>query len=129
MSNQKMNFAGLSLLLACSVVFAQDKAATPEAKPAEAAVSKLSAKDQAAKQAAIRTMRDETLQRLFKDKPEVKDEIAKAEGYAVFDAAQANLILLVTSKGGGVVVDNANQKETFMCGPWARLPQAFSGAR
>lgn len=110
----KMNVAMLSLMLACSVVVAEDKPATPESKPAEATTSKLSAADQSAKQAAIRAMRDEALQRLIKSKPEVKDEIAKAEGYAVFDASQTNLVLLVTSKGGGVVVDNTNQKETFM---------------
>jgi lipid-binding SYLF domain-containing protein len=104
------------LMLACSVVLAEDKPVAAETKPAEvpAVTSKLSAADQAAKQAKIREMRDATLQRLLKSKPEVKDEIAKAEGYAVFDATQTNLVLLVTSKGGGVVVDNANQKETFM---------------
>jgi lipid-binding SYLF domain-containing protein len=122
MSTKQINFAGLLLMLACSVVLAEDKPVAAETKPAEAtattattaATSKLSAADQAAKQAKIREMRDATLKRLLKAKPEVKDEIAKAEGYAVFDASQTNLLLLVTSKGGGVIVDNANQKETFM---------------
>jgi lipid-binding SYLF domain-containing protein len=116
MHSIRVSLAALLLAFAGSAVLAEDKPAAAEAKPAEttAATSKLSAADQAAKQATIREMRDETLKRLFADKPEVKDEIAKAEGYAVFDATQTNLVLLVTSKGGGMIVDNANQKETFM---------------
>lgn len=111
---KKVSFVGLALMLAFSVAQASDKDAPAEAPPTPAATSSLSAADQAAKQLKIQQMRDETLARLIKSKPGLKDEIAKAEGYAVFDASQTNLVMLVTSKGGGVVVDNANQKETFM---------------
>ena len=62
----------------------------------------------------VRAMHDETLTRLFKEKPKLKDEIANAAGYAVFDSNQTNIVLLVTGKGSGVVVDNESKKETFM---------------
>lgn len=62
----------------------------------------------------ILAMRDATLKRLYKVKPAVRNEIAKAEGYAVFDANQANVILLVAGSGEGVLVDNATGQNTFM---------------
>ena len=71
-------------------------------------------KELASRQSEIRKMRDDTVARLFKTKPQVKAEIAKAVGYAVFDASQTNVILLVTSKGRGLMVDNGSKKETFM---------------
>jgi lipid-binding SYLF domain-containing protein len=111
---KKIGVTGLLLALAYSVSFAADNNSATNSKSAEAATSQMSAKDQLAKQNQIRQMRDDTLKRLFKTKPEVKNEIAKAEGYAVFDASQTNVLLLVTSKGGGVVVDQAKKKETFM---------------
>lgn len=98
----------------CSTSLATENAPTTEGKPAEVARSQLSAKDQLEKQTKIRKMRDDTLKRLFKSNPKVKAEIAKAEGYAVFDASQTNVLLLVTSKGGGLVVDQVKHKETFM---------------
>lgn len=62
----------------------------------------------------IRAMRDETLARLFKEKPKLQDEIASAAGYAVFDSNQTNIVLLVTGKGSGIVFDNESKEETFM---------------
>ena len=59
-------------------------------------------------------MRDATLKRLYKAKPATRNEIAKAEGYAVFDSNQANVILLVAGTGSGVLVDNATGQPTFM---------------
>jgi lipid-binding SYLF domain-containing protein len=107
----------LSLILACPMALAQDKqkASANGTKPAAPAVSSsMSPADRAAKQAKIRSMRDETLKRLYKTQPQARDEIAKAEGYAVVDASQRNLVLLVTSNGAGIVVDNKGGKETFL---------------
>ena len=92
-----------ALLLACVVAvpaFAENDAVSP----AEAAKERK----------AILAMRDATLKRLYKVKPSVRNEIAKAEGYAVFDANQANVILLVAGNGDGVLVDNATGQNTFM---------------
>lgn len=89
-------------------------ASASESKPAEGQPSSLSPAEREAKRAKIQQMRDDTLKRLYKIKPEARAEIAKAAGYAVFDATQTNILLLVTSKGSGIVVDNSSNKETFM---------------
>jgi lipid-binding SYLF domain-containing protein len=44
----------------------------------------------------------------------VKDEIAKAVGYGVFDASQVNLVLFLGASGRGMLVDNKSGKETYM---------------
>jgi lipid-binding SYLF domain-containing protein len=76
--------------------------------------TKLTAAEKQKKIDAAHNMKDETLERLFKEKPEVKAEIAKAVGYGVFDASQINIILFVGASGQGVLVDNQGGKETFM---------------
>jgi lipid-binding SYLF domain-containing protein len=63
---------------------------------------------------AILKMRDATLERLQKDKPESKAVLAAAPGYAVFDATGVNLVLYVGGKGVGVLVDNGTGKPTYM---------------
>jgi lipid-binding SYLF domain-containing protein len=64
--------------------------------------------------AEILAMRDKTLEELFAQKPEVRDELKKAVGYAVFSSSQINVVLLVGARGSGVLVDNATQQNTFM---------------
>ena len=113
MTARILGFAGLFLMSAWTLALAAESA-EGAAKAAEPVTSTMSDKERATKQAEIRKMREDTLQRLFKAKPQVKAEIAKAVGYAVFDASQTNIILLVTSTGAGLVVDNASGKETFM---------------
>jgi hypothetical protein len=103
---------GLALISMSGPVLAEES--KDSTKPAASSSSQMSDKDRAAKQAEIRKMRDLTLQRLYKANPGAKAEMAKAAGYAVFDASQTNIILFVTSKGGGLMVDNASKKETFM---------------
>jgi lipid-binding SYLF domain-containing protein len=74
----------------------------------------LSAIEVAKKRQEILAMRDATLKRLYKVKPSVRNEIAKADGYAVFDANQTNIVLLVAGAGNGVLIDNASGQPTFM---------------
>lgn len=64
--------------------------------------------------AEILAMRDRTLDELFAQKPETRDEVSKAVGYAVFNSAQVNVVLFVGARGTGVLVDNATQANTFM---------------
>jgi lipid-binding SYLF domain-containing protein len=59
-------------------------------------------------------MRDETLAELYKTKPETKDKIAKAPGYAVFSTYGLTVIFVGGAGGKGVAVDNQTKKETFM---------------
>jgi len=62
----------------------------------------------------INKMADENLQRLYKEKPSTKDEIANAAGYACFSNANVNIIFASAGGGYGVVVDNESGKKTYM---------------
>ena len=64
--------------------------------------------------AQILAMRDRTLEELFAQKPDVREEVSKAVGYAVFNSEQINVVLFVGARGTGVLVDNATQTNTFM---------------
>jgi lipid-binding SYLF domain-containing protein len=66
------------------------------------------------KRDALLKMRDEALEDFYATKPETREEVAKAIGYAVFDGSQVNLVLFVGGLGGGVLVENGTSKETFM---------------
>ena len=68
----------------------------------------------AKKRDALLKMRDEALEDFYATKPETKEELTKAVGYAVFDASQVNIVLFVGGMGGGVLVENGTGKETFM---------------
>ena len=76
--------------------------------------SKMSAEEVAKKQGAIRKMRDTALEDFVATKPEIKDELAKAAGYGVFDGSQVNVILFVGGMGGGMLVESGSGKETFV---------------
>ncbi len=85
---------------------AQDEAAAAEAK-----------KDQAAKEQdrqKILAMKNITLADLYKQKPEAKEEIEKAPGYAVFDGSGVYVVLYVGVAGRGVLIDNSNGEATYM---------------
>jgi lipid-binding SYLF domain-containing protein len=60
-----------------------------------------------------RKMADQTLQELYKLKPEAKAAVQKAAGYAVFNNMGTNLFLLSTARGAGIAIDSGKQ-ETFM---------------
>jgi len=66
------------------------------------------------KRAEVRKMRNEVLADVYKEKPELKSRIKRAAGYGVFSNLGINVLLLSTARGGGLVVDNAGRKETFM---------------
>lgn len=62
---------------------------------------------------SILTMKNETLQTLYKLKPDVKSQIASAPGYAVFSNVNVNL-LLASVGGGKGVVQSKSGKRTYM---------------
>ena len=70
--------------------------------------------DPAEKKANVRKQRDEMLADLYQRKPELKEIVEKAAGYATFKHLNVNLLLLATANGYGMVVDNKTRKETFM---------------
>jgi lipid-binding SYLF domain-containing protein len=74
-------------------------------------------KDEAAKEQdrqKILAMKDITIADLVKRKPEAKDVIEKAAGYAVFDATGLFVVLYVGITGRGVLIDNSNGEATYM---------------
>jgi lipid-binding SYLF domain-containing protein len=58
--------------------------------------------------------RDETLEALYKVKPEAKYVVEKAEGYAVFTNFSMKIFFAGGGSGRGLVHDNKTNKETFM---------------
>jgi lipid-binding SYLF domain-containing protein len=81
--------------------------------PGIASAADASAKN-AERREAILKMRDATLERLYKEKPEAKGVVDQGAGYAVFDAMGVNLVLYVSGKGAGVLVDKSADKPTYM---------------
>jgi hypothetical protein len=67
------------------------------------------------KRQVVQKQRDQMLEELYKTKPELKDRIPKASGYATFKQTDLNLFLLASGRGYGVVHDNKSGKDTYMC--------------
>ncbi len=66
------------------------------------------------RQAEIRQMARETLQRLYKVQPKAKAAVAKAAGHAVFSNFGMKILFAGGGTGSGVAVKTATGKETFM---------------
>ena len=62
----------------------------------------------------ILTMREETLDRLYKEKPSAESTISNAVGYAVFSNTGVNVLLVSTANGKGVAHDNRSDQDTYM---------------
>jgi hypothetical protein len=67
------------------------------------------------KRLVVLNQREEMLAELYRTKPELKDRIQKAAGYATFKQTDMNLFLLASGRGYGVLKDNKTGKDTFMC--------------
>lgn len=63
---------------------------------------------------SILAMKNEVLSDLYKQKPDVKSQIASAPGYAVFRNANVNIVLASFGGGYGVVKNNKTGKNTYM---------------
>jgi lipid-binding SYLF domain-containing protein len=70
--------------------------------------------DVAEQQATVRRQRGEMLAELYRSRPEMRQRVADAAGYATFRQTDMNLFLLASANGYGVVVDNGSGRETFM---------------
>ena len=93
------NFIAFSLLAATLIL--SGCATTGSASPTE-------------KRNLVQNMRADTLSKLYKEKPDVKQQIANAAGYAVFDNANVNVVLASFGGGYGVVKNNLTGKSTYM---------------
>ena len=63
---------------------------------------------------AIHQMGNNVLTQLYSIKPEVKEQIEKSPGYAVFSSAKVNILLLSFGGGYGVVENNKTKQCTYM---------------
>ncbi|APG28611.1 hypothetical protein A7E78_12605 [Syntrophotalea acetylenivorans] len=68
----------------------------------------------AEKRQAILNMKNDVLTDLYKVKPDVRSQISKAPGYAVFSNANVYIIFASVGGGHGVVINNRTGKQTFM---------------
>lgn len=66
------------------------------------------------KQRTIRDQRDAVLSEAYTAKPDLKERVKQAVGYATFRQTDVNLFLLASGNGYGVLVDNRTGKETFL---------------
>jgi lipid-binding SYLF domain-containing protein len=88
-----------------------------------AAGTALAQDDKAKKQAEIRKVTQVSLEKFYKAKPELKGQVEKAPGYAVFTTY--GLSFLAGGAGGkGIARDNKTKKETFM-----HMAQVSAGAQ
>jgi hypothetical protein len=104
----------IASLLISIALFAGGSVFSIPGASAAASKSKMTAAEVAEKRATLEKLRADTLEDFYATKPEIKDEVASAVGYAVFDASQVNIVLFVGGLGGGVLVENGTGKETFM---------------
>lgn len=70
--------------------------------------------DQAESRAKIQKMREETLQRLYKEDPGAKTNVESSYGYAVFQSGGLNVILASLAYGYGIARNNESHGDTYM---------------
>jgi lipid-binding SYLF domain-containing protein len=68
----------------------------------------------AEQRSSILKMKDQVLAELYRQKPDVRAQIASAPGYAVFSNANVNVILASFGGGYGVVENNRDGGYTYM---------------
>ena len=73
-----------------------------------------SKKTDSQKRKEILEIRNEVLAQLYEDAPHARDVIAEAAGYAVFKSFGANVLVVSTANGKGVLHNNATGEDTFM---------------
>lgn len=63
---------------------------------------------------AIQRMEDDTLARLYKEKPDTRAEIKDAVGYAVFSTGELAVVWLSAGYGHGIAHSNTDGANTYM---------------
>ena len=71
-------------------------------------------KTSAEKRQSILAMKNKVLSDIYRLKPDVRSQISRAAGYAVFSNVNINVILASFGGGYGVVKNNRTGKQTFM---------------
>jgi lipid-binding SYLF domain-containing protein len=68
----------------------------------------------AAARDALRQMRKDTLEALYREVPKARNQIRGAAGYGVFGTTDVHVLFVGGSGGQGVVRDNLSGRDTFM---------------
>ncbi len=68
----------------------------------------------AGKRAAIEAMRQETLAELYRQRPTARQNVERADGYAVFSNVSGQYLFVGAGGGYGVAVDYASGRNTYM---------------
>lgn len=63
---------------------------------------------------AVHRMEDNTLARLYREKPETRSEIRNAVGYAVFSSGELAVLWISAGYGHGVAHSNHEDRDTYM---------------
>ena len=66
------------------------------------------------KRSAVQNMKVEVLNELYREKPDVRQQISGAQGYAVFSNANVNLIFASFGGGYGVLHNNTSGADTYL---------------
>jgi lipid-binding SYLF domain-containing protein len=70
--------------------------------------------DKDKQQKDVRSMAQDTLQRLYKAEPKTKAAVSHAAGYAVFSNMGVKILLAGSGNGKGIAVNNKSKQEAFM---------------
>jgi len=68
----------------------------------------------AQKRHSVLSMKDEALTELFRLKPDTRNQLSNAAGYAVFSNVNINIIFASFAGGYGMAKDNGTKKVTYM---------------
>lgn len=62
----------------------------------------------------LQEARTNALEKLYRERPQARDELNSAKGYAVFSSIGVNLFLISTENGGGILRINSSGKDIYM---------------
>ena len=62
----------------------------------------------------LQEARSDALGKLYAERPQARNALAEAKGYAVFSNFGMNLGLVSTERGGGILRDNGTGRDTYM---------------
>jgi lipid-binding SYLF domain-containing protein len=103
-----------SLLLALCMVSAAILSSGCQSQPKAPEKEHLTSAEALERRQKILSMKELALEKLYAENPAAKAEIQSANGYAVFDINTVNALVVVGSKGKGLLTDNKTGKQTYM---------------
>jgi lipid-binding SYLF domain-containing protein len=62
----------------------------------------------------LQQARTNALEKLYQQRPQAREELRSAKGYAVFSSIGINLFLISTERGGGILRINSGRQDIYM---------------